>query len=95
MSVFSRRQKLESMLDSDPTDRMLRYMLALELEKEGNHDRSLELLNGLMSDLIPYVPAFVMAGQQLTRLGRIDAARSCFQTGIQQAQQQNDAHASG
>jgi hypothetical protein len=95
MSGTSRRQKLETMLLADPADRMLRYMLAMELDKEGDHTRSLELLTGLMTEAPAYVPAFVMAGQQLTRLDRISEARSCFTTGIQQAQAQNDAHAAG
>lgn len=95
MTAASRRQKLEAMLQTDPTDRMLRYMLAMELEKEGQHDRSLELFDGLMADSPPYVPAFVMAGQQLNRLGRTAEARRCFTAGIAQAQLQGDAHAAG
>ena len=95
MSVSSRRQKLEAMLEADPADQMLRYMLALELEKTSEHDRSLELLQGLMTAETPYVPAFLMAGQQLTKIGRHDEARRCFEAGIQNAQQQGNAHAAG
>jgi tetratricopeptide (TPR) repeat protein len=95
MSVSSRRQKLEAMLAADPADQMLRYMLALELEKTSEHDRSLELLQGLMTGETPYVPAFLMAGQQLTKIGRHDEARQCFEAGIQNAQQQGNAHAAG
>ncbi len=79
--MTSRREKLEAMLADDPNDQTLRYMLAMELEKESDHGRSLDLLQRLMDDESPYVPAFLMAGQQLAR--------------IQQAQQQGDDHAAG
>jgi hypothetical protein len=74
---------------------MLRYMLALELEKTSEHDRSLALLEGLMTGETPYVPAFVMAGQQLTRIGRHDDARRCFEAGIRHATRQGNTHAAG
>lgn len=91
--VMSRRHKLEAMLVDEPLDQTLRYMLALELEKEGDYDRSLTLLAGLQADVEPYVPSFLMAGQQLTRLGRIDEARSAFRSGIVAAGRSGDDHA--
>lgn len=91
----SRREKLELMLQSDPADQMLRYMLALELEKEGDHERSLELLIGLTQDNPAYVPAFLMAGQQLARLARIQEARQMYADGIEQALTSGDEHAAG
>ena len=83
------------MLADDPADQTLRYMLAMELDKDGGDDRSLELLNGLMQDETPYVPAFLMAGQKLARLGRIQDADTTYANGIQQAQSQGDDHAAG
>lgn len=93
--MASRREKLEAMLVDDPLDQTLRYMLAMELEKEAEHNRSLELLQQLMSDESPYVPAFLMAGQQLARLQRSDEAADVYRSGIQQAQEQGDDHAAG
>jgi len=93
--MVSRREKLETMLLDSPADPMLRYMLALELEKEGECDRSLQLLNSLMQDATPYVPAFLMAGQQMARLGKIDEAKACYTDGIRHAQEQNNSHAAG
>lgn len=90
---MTRREKLEAMLECEPQDQMLRYMLALELDKEDENDRSLSFLCGLMDDDSPYVPAFLMAGQQFARLNRADEARSSFQRGIAAAQSQGDAHA--
>lgn len=90
---MTRREKLESMLADDPQDQMLRYMLSQELDKEGDHDRSLSLLRSLMDDQPSYVPAFLMAGQQYQRLDRADEARAAFAAGIEAARQQNNDHA--
>ncbi|MEZ6061054.1 MAG: hypothetical protein R3C19_11880 [Planctomycetaceae bacterium] len=91
----SRREKLQSMLADDPDDQMLRYMLATELDRDGDHDESLTLYRSLMDDSSPYVPAFLMAGQQLARLGRIDDARATYQRGITEANRTGDEHAAG
>jgi predicted Zn-dependent protease len=91
----SRRERIESMLVEDPADAFLRYSLAMELDKEGENERSLEQLRGLMADASPYVPAFFMAGQQLTRLGRVSEARSALREGIEQARRAGEMHAAG
>ncbi len=67
---MSRREKIEAMLADDPQDTFLRYSLAMELDKEGDHDTSLSRLAELTLDSPPYVPAFFMAAQQLVRLAR-------------------------
>ena len=92
---MNRRQKIEAMLAEEPGDTFLRYSLALELEKEGDHDRSLQGLRELMSDETPYVPAFFMAAQQLVRLTRLGEARAALRDGIEQARRQNNSHAAG
>lgn len=90
----TRREKLEAMLATTPADQTLRYMLGLELQKEGQHAKSLELLTGLQNDDVPYVPAFLMAGQQLANLGRNEEAILVYQRGIQEATRQGNGHAS-
>lgn len=95
MSAPSRREKIEAMLADEPGDRFLRYSLAMELDKEGKHDQSLQYLDGLSSEDPPYVPAFFMTGQQLARLNRIDEASAVLRDGIEQARAQGDAHAAG
>ncbi|MFO0899417.1 MAG: hypothetical protein U0836_18480 [Pirellulales bacterium] len=91
----TRRERIEAMLADEPGDSFLRYSLALELDKEGQHEASLDLLDGLSRDATPYVPAFFMAGQQLVRLGRTSDARSVLRSGIEAARAQGDAHAAG
>jgi hypothetical protein len=83
------------MLADDPRDSFLRYSLAMEWEKEGNHERSLELLFELTRDTPPNVPAFFRAGQQLAALDRIEESRAALRDGIEAARQQGDSHAAG
>ena len=91
----SRRERIEAMLADEPNDTFLRYSLAMELEKEGQHDDSLARLHELMNDDPPYVPAFFMAGQQYAKLARIEEARAALRDGIEQARSQGNAHAAG
>ncbi|MCI0493306.1 MAG: hypothetical protein L0Z07_10265 [Planctomycetes bacterium] len=93
--MMTRREKIETMLLTDPGDTFLRYSLAIELDKEGQHDLSLARFAELASDKPPYVPAFFMTGQQLARLGRIDEARAILRDGIEAARSQQDFHAAG
>ncbi|HEX4129584.1 MAG TPA: hypothetical protein VHZ24_06045 [Pirellulales bacterium] len=88
-----RRQRIEAMLADEPGDTFLRYSLALEWDKDGEHQRSLDQLGELTRDQPPYVPAFFMAAQQLVRLARIDEARSMLRAGIDEARRQGDSHA--
>lgn len=91
----TRREKLEAMLAAEPHDSFLRYGLAVELDKDGEHDRSLELFTGLTRDTPPYVAAFFMQAQQLTRLNRIAEARTVLREGIETARRQGNGHAAG
>jgi len=89
----SRREKIEAMLADEPGDIFLRYSLAMELDKEGNHEESLGQLHELATDSPPYVPAFFMAAQQLARLARVEEARAKLREGIEVARTQGDSHA--
>ena len=93
--MLTRREKIEAMLSEEPHDRFLRYSLAMELDKEGDHARSLAELHGLAASETPYIPAFFMAAQQLARLSRIEEARDVLRRGIEQARLQHDTHAAG
>ncbi|MGB2499010.1 MAG: hypothetical protein ACPIA2_04910 [Mariniblastus sp.] len=90
---MTRREQLESMLADSPEDTFLRYALAMELESEGENERSLSLHQGLIADEPPYVPSFFMSGQQLADLDRTDEAIEILRQGIEQAGLQGDDHA--
>lgn len=91
----TRREKIEAMLLDEPQDTFLRYSLAMELDKEGDHEASLQQLRELQQSNPPYIPAYFMAGQQLARLQRIEEARAALREGIDAARAQGDAHAAG
>ena len=91
----TRREKIEALLADEPHDNFLRYSLALELEKEGEHERSLSGLRELASQSPPFVPAFFMAAQQLARLQRIEESRAILRGGIEEARRQGNSHAAG
>ncbi len=91
----SRREKIEALLADDPADTFLRYSLAMELDKEGQHDRSLAMFGELMQGEPPYVPAYFMAAQQLARLNRVAEARAALRDGIDVARTTGDTHAAG
>lgn len=92
MSDTSRREQIEAMLEDEPDDQFLRYSLASELNKEGEHERALALLRALMTDETPLVAAFLMAGRQLVELDRIDEARTVLRDGVEEARRQGDNH---
>jgi thioredoxin-like negative regulator of GroEL len=91
----NRREKIEALLADDPGDTFLRYSLALELTKESQSERGLQLLADLMREAPPYVPAFFQSGQILAGLGRTDEARAALRGGIEAARAAGDAHAAG
>lgn len=92
---MSRREQIESLLAAEPHDTFLRYALAMEYVAEGQIERALEGLASLQGENPPYVPAFFMAGQQLTKQGRIEEARTALRVGIEEARRQGDGHAAG
>ena len=95
MTTPSRLERIEAMLADEPADTFLLYSRAMELDKASRHDESLTQLAKLTEAETAYVPAFFMAGQQLTRLGRLDEARTALRDGIEEARRQGDAHAAG
>lgn len=90
---MSRREQLEAMLADSPQDTFLRYALAMELDSEEDHEKSLEMHRELIQEDPPYVPSFFMSGQQLAKLDRIEEAREVLKQGIEQARLQSDTHA--
>jgi hypothetical protein len=81
------------MLRQEPDDAFLRYALAMELEKAGEHEQSLAIFRALMADDPPHVASFLMAGQQLAAQDRVPEARQVLRDGIEAARRQGDHHA--
>ena len=89
------REKIEAMLADDPGDTFLRYSLAMELDKEGNHDASLATIRRTDARRSA-VCARLLHGRPATRAaGAIDEARTILRDGIAAARIQDDLHAAG
>lgn len=94
MAQTERLKQIEAMLDADPADTMLRYMLGMEHASGGDDEAAVGVFRAIIASE-PYVPAFHMAGQALIRLGRLEDAAAMLRDGIAAARQQNDMHSLG
>ena len=92
--MTERMARIGAMLVDDPKDAFLRYGLALEYAGAGDDATAAGQLEELLADT-PYVPAYLMAGQILNRLGEIPKAVEILRTGVIEARKQNNAHAAG
>src|SRR5882757_9003786 len=95
MTVKSRKQQLQDMLAEEPNDPFLRYGLAMEYVSEGDDEQAAKCFHELLTVTPDYVPAYLQAGQALTRLDKSSQAQEVFQMGIAVANKAGDAHAAG
>lgn len=91
--MATRRERIEEMLRSEPHDPFLRFGLAMEQVKAGEIDEALQGFDSLMHDSPPYIPAFLMAAQQLVSRDEIERARAILREGIESARRAGDGHA--
>jgi predicted Zn-dependent protease len=95
MTGKTRKQQLEELLAEDPGDPFLRYGLAMEHVSAGDLQAAVRCFRELVTASPDYVPAYLQAGQVLTRLGRVEEAKEVFRQGIAAAARQGDQHAQG
>lgn len=84
MSRTPRMEQIEAMLAEDPNDAFLRYGLALEHSSQGDDETAVRHLRDLITldRAKPYIPAFLMCAQALTRLGKEGEAAELLKHGI-------------
>jgi tetratricopeptide (TPR) repeat protein len=80
-------------LTSKSTDPFAFYGLAMEYRSLSRLDEAIATFEALRKRSPDYVPMYLMCGQVLESVGRLDDARSWFATGIEQARAKGDAHA--
>lgn len=97
MAKTPRMEQLEAMLAEEPTDKFLKYGLAMEHAGQEDDESAVAVLREIMGDASgdPYVPAYLMAGQALIRLGRESEAAAVLKDGIAAARQTGNDHALG
>lgn len=95
MSGKTRKQQIEELLTLDPNDSFLRYGLAMEYVSAGDDESAMHEFQVLNQQDPDYVPAYLMAGQALLRLGREEEARAMLKEGIVVAKRNHNEHAAG
>lgn len=90
--MTSRREKVEQMLQAEPHDPFLRYMLANELEKEGRQAESLAIFSALRAESPPHIPSFLRSAQVMVSVQQIAEARAVLRAGIEIARAAGEMH---
>lgn len=84
MAGTPRMAQIEALLADDPDDAFLRYGLAMEHSSAGDDAEAVRHLRDLIAldPARPYIPAFLMCGQALARLGKEAEAAAVLRDGI-------------
>ena len=75
----------ETMLEIDPNNAVVRYVLANEYLKAGMNEKAVEQIQAYLQLKEDEGAAYRMLGQALDRRGCLDEARQAYETGIEQA----------
>jgi thioredoxin-like negative regulator of GroEL len=91
----TRREMLEDFIAQDPNDAFSRYVLALELEKEGRDLEAIPQLQEVIARDPSYVAAYYHLGRMLARRGQVEDARAIYRRGLDAATASNDQRTRG
>jgi len=80
------------MVEQQPTVSFLRYGLAMEYRNAGDLDSAMKEFQALLQVDPDYSAAYFHGGQTLEKLGRNDAARDLYNTGIEVTTRKGDLH---
>ncbi len=86
---------LEKITSEGSKDPFAWYGLALEYRNLDRAEDALRTFETLRATTPDYVPMFLMCGQLLEKMGRIDDAKAWLQAGIVVAKKKGDSHALG
>src|SRR5579872_1714107 len=90
---MSRRLEFLLNLTSKSEDPFAWYGLAMEYRSLSRHEEAIATFQQLRIRAPEYVPMYLMCGQVLEGLGRVDEARTWLRSGIDAARTKGDAHA--
>lgn len=71
------------------------YGLAMEYRALERYGEALATFEALRAKAPEYVPMYLMCGQMLEKMGRVEAARAWLSAGIEAARKKGDTHALG
>ena len=92
---MARLEQLLELLKNDPNDAFLRYGVAMEYAKAGQHEESLKEFGELLGRNPDYVAGYFMAGRTCEQKGDVEAAKDFYRKGITVAKRVGDNHAAG
>jgi len=95
MPETERMQQIRALLAEDPADPFLRYGLAMEYASQGDEQTAATHFRDLIAASPEYVPAYLMLGQTLVRLGEDDEAKDTLRRGVAAAGKAGNEHAQG
>ena len=95
MDSKSRKQQIQAMLQDEPNDPELRYMLAMEYASEGDDAGAVRTFEELIAAVPDYAPGYHMGARALVRLNRIEDAKALLARGIPAALVKGNTHAAG
>ena len=87
-----RLEALKGLVAQNPSDSRTRYMLAMELTRQGDFEAAVQEYTALVAADADYVAAYYHGGQALERLDRIDEARVMYKRGIEACERTGDGH---
>lgn len=93
MKSMGRLEDLQRLLEQDPANNRLQYMLAMEYLSQDKPAEAAATLRSLLDRDPAYVPAYYQAGRACEQAGDPDAARDFYRRGIEAARRAGDAHA--
>lgn len=92
---MTRREKLETMLATEPDDVFLHYALATELLKEQDKAAAYDRFEQIHTQFPDYVAAWFRHAQAVAEEGETEQARSLATQGLEVARRVGDQHAAG
>lgn len=93
MKAMGRLEDLQRLLEQDPSNNRLQYMLAMEMLSQSRAADAAATLRSLLDRNPDYVPAYYQAGRASEQAGDEAAARDFYRRGIEAARRAGDAHA--
>src|SRR5437867_3995526 len=93
MQMSSRLERLQTLLEQDPSNTFLSYGLAQELTGLGRLEDAVAQYRRLIAGQPDYCAAYFHGAHALRQLGRQDEARAMYRQGIAAAARTGDDHA--
>ena len=92
---MSRIEAIKKIVEQQPNDPFARYGLAMEYKNAGRAEEAHAAFAELESRHPDYVAQYLMHGNLLASMQRLDDARGVYERGLLAARKKGDGHAAG